>query len=136
MHLATAHLHGPRVRGRDELLRLLGINADQHPTLSAGGDGHIAADEECEPAEHLPFGKPTFIIEQFAYAFREFFVVRHGAIVRRHPAVFAILNVVDSGSVGRWFESNQPHQIRCSYPSIFISSSMGTCLFVRSHSGQ
>jgi hypothetical protein len=91
MHLATAHLHGPSVRGRDELLRLFGISADQHPTLSTGSDGHIATDEEREPAEHLLLGNSGFVIEQFAYTFREFLVVRHESIVRLDTAVFAIL---------------------------------------------
>ena len=40
LHLATAHLHQVRVGRRDELGRLLRVDAHQDPALAASADGH------------------------------------------------------------------------------------------------
>ena len=40
-------------RGGHEVVRFLGIDANENAALAARGDGHVAADEEREAAEHL-----------------------------------------------------------------------------------
>ena len=42
-----------RVRLLEQGLGVAAVDADEHAALAAGGDGHVAADEEGEPAEHL-----------------------------------------------------------------------------------
>ena len=62
---------------------MLWVHADQDSTLAARCDGHVAADEKGEPAEHLLLRQIGFAADKFAYAIRELLVVRHAAIVRQ-----------------------------------------------------
>jgi hypothetical protein len=57
-HLATSHLHRARARGGYELVGLLWVDAHEQATLPARRDGHVAGDEEREPAEHLLLRQP------------------------------------------------------------------------------
>src|SRR5262245_36422783 len=84
-HLAAAHLHRVCPALGDELVRLSRVDADEQPALAAGGDGHVAADEEGEPAEHLLLDRPGVATDQITNAGRELFVVRHRSIVRGEP---------------------------------------------------
>ena len=45
-HSAPTHLHRGRARPGDELVRLVGIDADEEAALAARGNRHVAADEE------------------------------------------------------------------------------------------
>src|SRR6266545_5143324 len=56
-HLAPAHLEHTGRRGGDERLGLLRIDANQHAPLAARRHGHVAADQECEAAEHFLLGE-------------------------------------------------------------------------------
>jgi len=51
--------------------------------LAARSNGHVAADQKREPAEHLLLGQTGFAGDQLAYASREFLVVGHSTIVRQ-----------------------------------------------------
>src|SRR5215216_3261466 len=55
---------------------------DQDSPLAARCDGHVAADEKGEAAEHLLLLQIGLAADQLAYAIREFLVVRHGAMLR------------------------------------------------------
>src|SRR5215211_2828343 len=83
LHLPAAHLHRAGVGGRDERVRLFRVDADEETALPARGDGHVAADHEGEPAEHLLLGQTGLAAEQALDPIRELLVVRHGAIVRQ-----------------------------------------------------
>src|SRR5919108_1768756 len=78
LHLPAAHLHRAGVRRRDELVRLLRIDANEDPALPARPDGHVAADQEGEPAEHLLLRQAGLVAKQLPDALRELLVVRHG----------------------------------------------------------
>src|SRR4051794_17691373 len=56
LHGATAHLHWSGVRRCHEIVGALWVDSHHHSTLPARGDGHVAADHEPEPAEHLLLG--------------------------------------------------------------------------------
>ncbi len=84
-HRAAAHLHQGRLRRRDERVRLLGVDVDQDPALAARRDGHVAADQEREAAEHLLLGEPGLARDELADPVGERLVVRHTAIVLRAP---------------------------------------------------
>ena len=45
--------------------------------LTAGGDGHVAADEERQPAEHLLLGEASLAADQFPDAIGQRLVVGH-----------------------------------------------------------
>jgi hypothetical protein len=45
---------------------LRGIDADHGAIPAAGGDGHVAADEEGEPAEHLLLGQLRIAADELA----------------------------------------------------------------------
>src|SRR5947208_8191922 len=77
LHRPPTHFHQPSVRRRHERVRLCRVDANQYSTLAACGHFHVAADEKREPAEHLLLGQTGFAGDQFAYASREFLVVRH-----------------------------------------------------------
>jgi hypothetical protein len=47
-----------RLRRRDELVRRSRIDSHEDPALAAGRDGHVAADQERESAEHLLLRAP------------------------------------------------------------------------------
>ena len=77
LHLPAAHFHEASSRRRNERVRLRRVYANQHSTLAACCHGHVAPDEEREPAEHLLLGQIGFSADQFAYAICEFLVIRH-----------------------------------------------------------
>jgi hypothetical protein len=56
-HVAASHVHRRGLRRLHQGVRLRRIDADHGAALAAGGDGHVAADEEGEPAEHLLLGQ-------------------------------------------------------------------------------
>jgi hypothetical protein len=64
-----------------QLVRLVRIDADENPALAADADGHVASDEEREPAEHLPLGQAGLGAHQLADPSREFLVVGHRTMV-------------------------------------------------------
>src|SRR5207247_9373797 len=80
---ATAHHHRARVGRRDQRVGFVGLDADHEPALPARGDGHVAAHEEREPAEHALLGDAGLLADELANAIRQLLVVRHRAIVRR-----------------------------------------------------
>src|SRR5207249_1473685 len=65
------------IRGREELVGLLRIDTDQHPALATRRNGHVAADEEREPTEHLLLAHARLARDQLPYAVRKILVVRH-----------------------------------------------------------
>ena len=71
----------PRARRGDELVRRLGIDADEDASLAARGDRHVPAHEECEPAEHLLLGHVLPVADQGSDPVGEDLVVRHLTIV-------------------------------------------------------
>jgi hypothetical protein len=70
-HRPTAHLDETRGRGCNGLVRIRGINANHQSPLAARRDGHVAADEEGEPAEHLLFRQGWLAVDQLANASRK-----------------------------------------------------------------
>ena len=76
-HSTPTHLHRGRARPGHELLRCLGIDADEDAALPARRDRHVAADEEREAAEHLLLGDVLPTADQLADALCEDLVVRH-----------------------------------------------------------
>jgi hypothetical protein len=54
------------------------IDANEEAALPACGDGHPAADQEGEPAEHPGLGELRLVGEQNPDAFRKRLVVCHG----------------------------------------------------------
>ena len=80
-HLPPAHLHRVGRRRGHEPFRLGRVDADEQPALAARGDGHVPADQECEPAEHLLLGEAGRAADAVADAGCEGFVVRHAAMV-------------------------------------------------------
>src|SRR5262249_36884645 len=52
--------------------------ADHSAALAAGGDGHVAADKEGEPAEHLLLGQLGIAADELPDTPGEFLVVGHG----------------------------------------------------------
>ena len=80
-HRAAAHDHLLRRRRLDEPRRLLGIDAHQDPALAAGGDGHVAVEEEGQAAEHLLRRHAVLAGDEQANPVRELLVVRHLAAI-------------------------------------------------------
>jgi hypothetical protein len=74
---ALHHRDGGRGRG-DQLVRLLGVDVDEHPSLPTGADRHVPADEEGEAAEHLLFRQLWVGPDQVPDATSEDFVIGHG----------------------------------------------------------
>jgi hypothetical protein len=70
--------HKRGFRRRHQGVRLRGIDADYGATLAAGGDGHVAADEEGEAAEHLLLGQLRVAAHELPDAPGELLVVGHG----------------------------------------------------------
>ena len=62
------------------------VHANQDSALAARRDGHVAADEKGEAAEHLLLGQVGLPDDQFSYAIREDLVVGHAAIVTARKA--------------------------------------------------
>ncbi len=82
-HRAAAHLHRRRLRRRDQRVRLLDVDVDEDPALAARRDGHVAADQEREAAEHLLLREPGLTRDELADPVGERLVVRHPEIVLR-----------------------------------------------------
>ena len=80
-HGPAAHLHELCRRRGHELVRLVGVHTDQQPTLAARRHGHVAADQECEAAEHLLLRQVRLAGDQGPDALRQLLVVGHAAIV-------------------------------------------------------
>src|SRR5205814_3339749 len=80
-HLAAAHLHRVRLRRPDQLIRLIGVDANEQPALAARGNRHVPADEEAETAEHLLLAQIRLVADELADALGEGLVVRHEGIV-------------------------------------------------------
>ena len=55
---------------------MVGIHADEEAALTAGGNTHVAADQESQATEHLLLGV-SLATEQRANAISEIHVVRH-----------------------------------------------------------
>ena len=55
---------------------------NQNAALAAGCDGHVAADQKCEPTEHLLLGQAGFAPDQLANPIRQRLVVGHESMVR------------------------------------------------------
>jgi hypothetical protein len=83
----AAHLHEAGVRRGDQRIRLRRVDADQHPALAARCHGHVPADQEGEPAEHLLLGHAGFAADLLPDAVGEVLVVGHAPIVRHAPDV-------------------------------------------------
>jgi hypothetical protein len=69
--------HKRGFRRRHQGVRLRGIDADYGATLAAGGDGHVAADEEGEAAEHLLLGHSWIAASELPDTRGELLVVGH-----------------------------------------------------------
>jgi hypothetical protein len=74
----ASHVHKRGLRRRHHGVRLRGIDPDHGATLAAGGDGHVAADEEGEPAEHLLLGQLGIAADEPPDTLGELLVVGHG----------------------------------------------------------
>jgi hypothetical protein len=59
--------------------------------LAAGRDGHVAADQKGQAAEHLLLGQAGFTGKQLADALREFLVVGHRAAIVTLPPVSTVI---------------------------------------------
>jgi hypothetical protein len=79
LHLAPTHHHRADVRPRQQYLALLGADANKQPALAGGGNGHVAAEQEREAAEHRHLGDAFLAREQLADAVGEILVVGHRA---------------------------------------------------------
>ena len=77
LHLAAPHHERLRVRLADELVGLLGIHADHQAAPAARRDGHVAADQEREAAEHALLGDIGLAGDQLADPVRQLLVVGH-----------------------------------------------------------
>jgi hypothetical protein len=93
-HRAAAHLDLAGVRSRDKLGCVCRVHADHQASPATRGNGHVAVDQECQPAEHALVGDSDPAREQSAQALSELFVVGHvgrvsspsrAAFLRRHP---------------------------------------------------
>src|SRR5215218_9397061 len=105
--LPAAHLHGAGAGGGDEGGRLRRIDADQDAALAAGRDGHVAADQEGEPAEHLLLGETGLALDQLTDALREDLVVRHTGDATTGWRQAQRQNSLDDGCrlcQGRWYD--------------------------------
>ena len=56
------------------------------PTLAARRDGHVSADEEGQPAEHLLLGESSFGADQCPDPLSKVLVVGHRTSVRTLPS--------------------------------------------------
>ena len=80
---------------RDQLVRSFRADTDQNATLAAGRDGHVALDEEGQPAEHLLLGDAVFGADQGSDPVRQVLVVGHATSVRTRT--HQTLGSADSG---------------------------------------
>ena len=86
----------------EQTVGLIRVDPEQQSALPAGGDRHVAVDEERESAEHLLLGDAGFGQDQLPDAVREVLVVRHAriiAIAQRAAVAFAMLSVVQGSYV-------------------------------------
>src|SRR4051794_25510943 len=79
VHRSPAHDETPYLGFADELVRPGRIDPEQQPTLAAGTDGQVAADQEGEATEHRLLGEPALRRQHLAQPVRELVVIRHEA---------------------------------------------------------
>jgi hypothetical protein len=65
-HRPATHFEEASVRPGDELVRPRRVDPNKDATLAARCHGHVAADEEREPTEHLLLGETGFADDQLA----------------------------------------------------------------------
>ena len=62
-----------------EGVRLVGVDPDEEAALAAGGDGHVAVEEEGQSPEHPLLGERGLVRDERADPRGELLVVRHAA---------------------------------------------------------
>src|SRR5919201_2810694 len=85
LHRAPTHLEGPRVLLGQELIGVVGIDADQQAPLAAGRDRHVAGGQEGEPPEHPLLGEILLVANQLPDAGGEILVASHHRIMPHRP---------------------------------------------------
>ena len=84
---ASPHLERMDVGPGKEPIGLRRIHADEQAAAAAGADGHVSADEEREPTEHLLLGDPALVPDELSDPVGEILVEGHAPIVpRRTPS--------------------------------------------------
>src|SRR3954471_4439172 len=102
-HRAATHHHFLG-RGRShELLRLGRVDPHQQTALAARGDGHVAADEKGEPAEHPLLLDAAFAGDELADSGGQRLVIGHAAILTGGELRNALseMNLSKSGNCGK-----------------------------------
>src|SRR5262249_38326022 len=101
----------------DEPVGVGGGDAHHHPAPAARRDGHVAADEEREPAEHLLLGHVRLARGKLADPCRQRFVVCHSDEVRTregsNPAMAQetqLLELAQRGDERAYVELVEPHR--------------------------
>jgi hypothetical protein len=85
LHLSPPHHELVHVRLTDQRIAVGRINAQQQAALAAGTDGHVAVDQEGEPAEHASFRHAAFRLEGLSDPVRELGVVCHAGRFSDRP---------------------------------------------------
>ena len=89
-----------------------GDDPDQHASLAARRDRHVAAYEEGESAEHLLLDHVRFFVDQLAYPIRKFLVIGHGSDSRDarptygYSALDGSTSLSDGSTSRRWITSS------------------------------
>src|SRR5207247_1399430 len=78
VHRPPAHDHRVCLRRGNELLRRRRVDPHEDPALTARSDGHVAPDQEGQPAEHLLLREALLPGHEAADPVCEILVVRHG----------------------------------------------------------
>jgi hypothetical protein len=89
-HRPASHLDEATPRCSDESVREGRVDPHPDSTLAARRDGHVAADQEGEPAEHLLLGQRGFVRDQIAYPVGKHRVVGHAPGSDRSRAITAL----------------------------------------------
>jgi hypothetical protein len=76
-HRPAAHLHQARRCRRDQGTALLRIDTDHGAAVAAGGDRHVARDEEGEAAEHLLLSQIGSAADELSDTIGEFLITGH-----------------------------------------------------------
>ena len=76
-HGLASHLHRADPRQSEKRIAVVWIDVDKKASSPAGGDRHVAVNEERQAAEHLPLGESRLPLHHSPDPVGKGFVVRH-----------------------------------------------------------
>lgn len=129
-HRPATHYRHFGGRGRDKSLGIFGRHTYQDPSLTAGGDGHIAIDQESQPPEHPLLAEAGFTREKFSNTVGEIHVVGHptsDVSVAPHPRQWACRLFPRVGKVRRAPGGARRQRVSATVPSFAAVISWGLC---------